>query len=123
MMWSLAMNAAIGYFMVVSVTVFSAVLVFGMLLSKHALTHGVALLIFIIVGTQIGRYNYYQNTFHYFAVQSSESYTNVPAEADGKEYQDAGKLRFDDSTVLATHKAIGFMIQGVTYCAAPILSN
>lgn len=123
MLWSWALNFAFGYVLTVVVLVFSAILVFGMILSKHSLVHGVALLIVILVGTQIGRYNYYQNTYHYYAVKNHETYTNVQADADGGEFQDAGKLRFEDGTVLGTHKSIGFMINGKTYCAAPILTN
>jgi len=123
MMWSWLLNFALGYMFMIMVLVFNGILIFGMLLSKHSVVHGAGLLIITIIGTTVGRYNYFTNTFHYFAVKNHETYSNVPADANGAQYQDAGKILFDDATVLGKERAVGFMIQGVSYCAAPVLTN
>jgi hypothetical protein len=97
--------------------------VVALLMGRHTFVYGILALVVALVGTYIGRQNYYANTFHYCAATGRRSYSNVLPGAPAAEYQDAGKLTFADGAKANGTQSVGYRFRGITYCAAPIVSE
>jgi len=84
---------------------------------------GFFILICCMAGHYIGNVNYKDNMFHYCGTSDRRTYTNVQADANTDLYFDAGRLEFHNSAILSTQHSVGFLYQGTTYCAAPVISS
>lgn len=120
--WSFAYCSRFGGFIMAPFLAILFVLVSVLLMTPHRCVQGTFILLVALVGTFIGVYNWDNNMFHYCSVESHRSYSNVFPEADALEYQDAGKLHFQESAIIANKWSVGFKQDGVTYCVAPITS-
>ncbi|CAJ1405976.1 unnamed protein product [Effrenium voratum] len=70
-----------------------------------------------------GDMNYWYNMQPYYDIESINSYPNVsPARERGQQLMDAGRVYFEDGTVLDTSKSMSFKNLD-RYCVAPIISG
>merc|ERR1719453_2437694 len=99
------------------------IFILAFLATPHRAISGFFLLICCAAGYYIGTVNYKENMFHYCSVGDRRLYTDVKAEANTADYWDAGRLNFDASTMLSVNHSVGFIYQGTTYCAAPVIST
>lgn len=99
------------------------IFVIALLATPNRAVSGFFLLICCTAGYYIGNLNYKDNMFHYCSVGDRRLYTEVKADANTADYWDAGRLNFDASTILSTNHSVGFIYQGTTYCAAPVIST
>jgi hypothetical protein len=107
-------------------TMFTGVIIFllfSLMLANQTWIYGILSLLCAAIGTYIGRRNYYVNTFHFCSAQTHHSYTNVVPDSSGIEYQDAGKMRFSLDSGISVNQSFGYLYDGTTYCAAPVMSR
>mmetsp|Transcript_57562 Transcript_57562/g.105895 ORF Transcript_57562/g.105895 Transcript_57562/m.105895 type:complete len:1174 (+) Transcript_57562:165-3686(+) len=120
--WSFAYCSRFGNLIMAPFIALLFVVISVLLMTPHRCVQGTGVLLVALVGTFIGCYNWDNNVFHYCSVESHRSYLNVFPEADALEFQDAGKLHFQESASLAKTWSVGFKHDDVTYCVAPITS-
>lgn len=99
------------------------ILVIALLATPNRAVSGFFILICCTCGYYVGNVNYKDNMFHHCSVSDRRLYTEVKAEANTADYWDAGKLHFEASTMLSTNHSVGFLYQGTSYCAAPVISK
>jgi len=110
----------------VIVTMFIGVLVFlisSLMLANQTWIYGILSLLCAAIGIHIGRQNYFANSFHFCQAQTHHFYTNVVPDSSGIEYVDAGKIRFSLDSGISVNQSFGFLYDGTTYCAAPVMSS
>lgn len=83
--------------------------------------YGVFLVAISLTGSYAGHLNYMKNTGFYCESGRRREYSNVRPEAKAEEYRDAGIVHFSQSAVLGKEMSLGLLLDGVVYCAAPIL--
>jgi len=101
-----------------------ALLVVASTFRAHGYVYGVLALAGAVAGTYCGEWNYVHNTAQYCAISDGRYYSgNVRTDANAAEYEDAGKLRFEEGARVRVDLSVGFLQGGVNYCAAPIISG
>jgi len=99
------------------------ILILALLATPNRAVTGLFVLLCCTAGYYIGEMNYENNMFHYCTVEDRRVYKNVKAEDPTDIYWDAGKLKFESSAILSTEHSVGYLYNGVTYCAAPVIST
>lgn len=120
-LWSWLYTFAVGHVLMVLFMLILGVEIIGLLMNSDRYVYGVFMIFITAVGIAIGRYNYVENTFRYYAVENHRSYSDVPPDQDAAQYRDAGIILFEQGTVVAIQDSVGFLTGSVTYCAAPIV--
>jgi len=99
------------------------IFVLALLATPGRVVNGLFILLCCTAGYYIGITNYKQNMFHFCSSSDRRLYKEVPAAASTADYWDAGSLQFEASTMLSTYHSVGFLYQGTTYCAAPVIAR
>jgi hypothetical protein len=122
MVWSWLPNFAFGWLIMSVLIVFTTVTVSALLCTSHSWVHGLALLAMVLMGTHVGRLNYYKNTFHYFDIQDRRAYSNVDPGIESFQYLDAGRIAFDATAQVRTMYSSGYQEMSTNFCVAPIMN-
>lgn len=69
----------------------------------------------------VGIRNYHAAYFPYLAAKEGRTYTDIAPTAKATPHLDGGLISFADGTRLAADQSVGLRLNGVAYCAAPIL--
>jgi len=112
-----------GHLVVAPLFCMTLIFVLALLATPGRAVNGLFILLCCTAGYYIGITNYKQNMFNYCSTSDRRIYQEVPAAANTANYWDAGALRFDASTMLSTYHSVGFLYQGTTYCAAPVIAR
>jgi len=120
--WSFAYCSRFGNWIMAPFVVLLLVCIIVLLMTPQRCMQGGNVLIFTLVGTYIGCFNWDNNMFHYCSVESHRSYANVFADADALEYLDAGKLHFQEAAKPIKEWSVGFKRDGDMFCVAPIVA-
>jgi len=112
-----------GHLLLAPFYVLMAVFILALLATPGRVVTGLFVLLVTIAGSYIGHVNFRANMYQYCLVEGRRTYQNVVPDSDTMEYLDAGKLSFDASSKLNLNMSVGFLFQGTTYCAAPVLSQ
>eukprot|EP00747_Dinoflagellata_sp_TGD_P210720 gnl/TRDRNA2_/TRDRNA2_83983_c0_seq1.p1 gnl/TRDRNA2_/TRDRNA2_83983_c0~~gnl/TRDRNA2_/TRDRNA2_83983_c0_seq1.p1 ORF type:complete len:620 (+),score=112.69 gnl/TRDRNA2_/TRDRNA2_83983_c0_seq1:250-2109(+) len=115
--WRFA-NTWLWIFYIVVLTV-----VVSLLMTPKKGTFGTFLLMCAATGIYLGSWNYQYNAHHYCQIRQHRAYSNVLAEAKAIEYSDAGKVEFAAPAYVDREKSVGFLLKGINYCAAPVMSQ
>lgn len=115
--------ARLGHLVVAPFYCMTFVFVLALLATPGRGVNGLFILLCCTAGYYIGITNYKQNMFHYCSTNDRRAYQEVPAAASTADYWDAGALQFEATTMLSTYHSVGFLYQGTTYCAAPVIAK
>merc|ERR1719503_224918 len=77
-LWSWLYSFAFGHVLMVLFLLILGVEIFGLLMNNDRYVYGVFMVFITAIGIAIGRYNYVENTFRYYAVENHRSYSDVP---------------------------------------------
>jgi len=97
--------------------------VIALLATPGRAVNGLFLLLCCSAGHYIGMCNYRENMFHYCSTSDRRTYHSMSPAVSSEKVWDAGWLEFDESAMLSTHHSVGFLYQGTTYCAAPVIAR
>jgi len=115
--------ARLGHLVLAPFYSLTLILVLALLATPNRAVNGLFILLCCTAGYYIGMANYKQNMFNYCSTSDRRIYQDVPPAASTADYWDAGRLRFDESAMLSNHHSVGFLYQGTTYCASPVISR
>lgn len=101
----------------------TGIFIVALLATPNRMLNGMVIMIACTMGFYLGNRNYKDNMFHYCSTEDRRSYIAVHANESTDNFWDAGKLKFADSEMLSTDHSVGFLFQGTSYCAAPVMSK
>lgn len=99
------------------------ILILALISTPNRVVSGLFIFLCCTAGYYIGQVNHRENMFHYCSTGDRRMYVDVRAEASTADYWDAGRIDFEAAAMLSTNHSVGFLYEGTTYCAAPVVST